>query len=233
MKKNRSLILSIVAVTAIIALVIGGTYAYWQWQSANNTVVSFTVSGGTMTIDGGGDINGTKVLAPAQCTNTTYAIQRKVQVTATNETTTAMTGVVGLHIDALTAAQGTLNATNKAFIKYALVTTNQTQYEATGFSKTADACATSATAQGNFGSLSTGDDIALLSGLTVPAKSGNTNGSFTGYYELYIWIDKTYGDNPDSNAVVPGYGATGTTIIDPLQDLTLNLSWTGSMTNET
>ncbi|MBR7041910.1 MAG: SipW-dependent-type signal peptide-containing protein, partial [Bacilli bacterium] len=53
---NNKTIIAIVAVALLIALVGGGTYAYWSWRSNNNTAVSFTVSGGTMTIDGGGNI---------------------------------------------------------------------------------------------------------------------------------------------------------------------------------
>ena len=130
-----------------------------------------------------------------------------------------MTGTIGLNIAALTAAQGTLNSTNKASIKYALVTVTQSQYENSAFTKTADTCATSATASGNFGSKSTGGTISLIDNLSITA-----NNTTTAYYEFYLWIDKTYGNST--------YGATGTTISDPLQDLTINLTWTGSMTNQ-
>ena len=228
MNMNKNLILSIVAVGLIIALVGGGTYAYWQWTSANNTVVSFTVTGGTMNIDGGGNIT-TKTLAPSTCINATYAIRRKIKVTATNQTTTAMKASVGLNVAALTAGHGSFDSTTdeREKIYYALVTTDATQYAASGFSITAagtngNACSTNATASGNFGGKAANSSIALLSNLSVPAASGGTDGSFTGYYELYIWIDKAY----------TGKTTSGTTVTDPLQDLTLNLTWTGSMTNQ-
>lgn len=219
MKEKNKIVISIVAVALIIALVGGGTYAYWTWQSANNTVVNFTVTGGTMSIDGGGNIT-TKSLAPAQCTNTTYAIQRKVKVMATNETSSAMTGTIQLKVNSLTVASGhnALNATNKASIKYALVSVTEAQYEASSFTKTGDTCATGAAATGNFGSYSTGGTITLLNNLSVPANSSNN--AF--YYELYLWIDKSY----------TGTATTGTTVKDALQDLTINLEWQGSMTNQ-
>ncbi len=221
MKDNTKVIISIVLVALIIVLVGGGTYAYWQWQSNTTQQTNITVtipSQGniTMKIDGGGDIT-TKTLAPAQCTNTTYAIQRKVKVTAENGTSTPMKGTIALNVAALTAAQGTLNSTNKASIKYALVSTDATQYAATGFSKTGDACATSAAASGTFGSVSTGGTITLINNLSIVA-----NNTTTAYYELYLWIDKGY----------TGATTTGTSITDPLQDLTIRLTWTGSMTNQ-
>ena len=213
--KKKSLILAIVVVVITIAVVSGGTYAYWLWTSQSTTAVSFTVGGGTMTINGGGNIS-SKTLAPAACTNTTYAIQRKVKVDASNETATAMTATIGLNVSALTATHNTsqLNS-KKSNIKYALVEINSTKYAATS---TWDGCTTTV-ANGDFGSYSTGNTITLLNNISVPAASGSTAGTVTKYYELYIWIDSAYEAT-----------TTGTTITDPLQDLTLNLAWTGSMT---
>ena len=50
-KQKTILILTIVAL--IIALVAGGTYAWWTWVSGNNTNVNITVKGMTMILDGG------------------------------------------------------------------------------------------------------------------------------------------------------------------------------------
>ena len=218
--KRKSLAFAIAIVAIIIIAVSGGTYAYWLWTSGTNTAVSFTVGGGTMTIDGGGNIS-SKTLAPANCTNTTYAIQRKIMVTASNDTATNMVGTIGLNVVALTATHNAsqLNSV-KSNIKYALREVTQAQYNATAFTLTSgDTCATSATASGNFGSYSTGNTIQLLNNIAIPAASGSTAGTVTKYYELYIWIDKSYSTT-----------TTDTTITDPLQDLTLNLSWYGSMT---
>ena len=222
MKKNKSIIISIIIVALIIILVGGATYAYWQWQSTNEqqTNISVTIPGQgsiTMTIDGGGNIT-TKKLAPAQCTNDTYAIQRKVKVTASNNTGTAMTGTIGLTVAALTPAHGSLDAANKEYIRYALVSTTQSEYEAATFTKSADACATGAVTSGNFSTFSASSTITLANNIAI-AGTGTTNA----YYELYLWIDKDY----------PGVTTVGTTVTDPLQDLTINLTWTGSMTNQT
>ena len=213
---NNKTIIAIVAVALLIALVGGGTYAYWSWRSNNNTAVSFTVSGGTMTIDGGGNITA-KNLAPAACTNTNYAIQRKVKVTMSNETTTPMVGTIKLNVVGLTASHGTLSSTHTQSLNYALVSVTSSEYSAS----TWKGCATNV-ATGTFSSYSTGSAITLLNNLSVPALSGTTAGTATYYYELYIWISPSY----------TGATSSGTTITDPMQDLTLNLAWAGSMTNQ-
>ena len=42
-KDKNKLILSIVAVVLVIVLIAGGTFAWWTWNSANNTDVKFTI----------------------------------------------------------------------------------------------------------------------------------------------------------------------------------------------
>ena len=56
MKSKEKLLMAIIAVTLIIVLVGGATFAYWTWRSSTNTSVTFTVQGGSITIDGGGNI---------------------------------------------------------------------------------------------------------------------------------------------------------------------------------
>ena len=85
-ENNKKVVISITIVTMIIALVAGGTYAWWTWVSGNNTAVNITVKGMTMILDGGGDIS-SKNLVPTSCTNTTYAIQRSISYSVTNPTT--------------------------------------------------------------------------------------------------------------------------------------------------
>lgn len=236
MKENKKLILSIIAVALIIVLIGGGTYAYWQWTSANNTSVTFTVTGGTMTIDGGGNITTTAKLAPASCYNTKYAIQRKIKVTASNDTTTNMVETIQLKVNTLSTTSGTLNSTNKASLQWALVRSNETQHAASTWILTSqDACEAAAATtnletkgtmlgEGTFSAISTNSVITLYNKDIAPAKTSQTATavSTTDYYELYIWIDPDY----------TGTTTTGTTVADPLQDLTLKLVWQGTMTNQ-
>ena len=202
-KENKKLILSIVAIALIIALVVGGTYAYWTWNSANNTAITFTVAGGTMTIDGGGNITTKEKLAPAACYNQTYAIQRKIKVTASNDTTTDMVETIQLKATNISTTSGTLNSTNKASIKWALVRSDATQHAAsTWLLTTTNACnAAAATTNlettgtmlgtGTFSSISTNGVITLYSKDVATAKASQTATavSTTDYYRLRMWVD--------------------------------------------
>ena len=84
-KNNKNLILSIVAVTLIAALVVGGTYAYWTWVSntAQRTNVGFTVVGGRddkyADLDGDASTSVTNI-KPAPCTVTTFAVVKTVPI---------------------------------------------------------------------------------------------------------------------------------------------------------
>lgn len=237
MKKNKKLPITIMIVAIVVVAISGGTFAYWQWTSATNTSVTFEVKGATMTIDGGGNIT-TKTLAPAACYNTKYAIQRKIKVTATNDTTTNMTETIQLYVNSLTAATGhdALNSTNKASLQWALVRSNETQHAANTWLLTSlSACEAAATTtnletngtmlgEGTFSSVSTGSTITLYNKDVAAAKSTTAGASAvttTDYYELYIWIDPDYVGTP----------TVGTNSTDALQDMTLNLEWKGSLTN--
>lgn len=240
MKENKKTIILIIAIVLVIVLLGGGTFAYWQWQTAQNTNVTFTVPGGNakMTINGGGNIT-TKNLAPAACTNTTYAIQRKIKVTAENDTTTTMTETIQLKINAFTKGHGSDDDFNaaKASVRWALVRSDSTQHAKSTWGITS--CPTSQNGNGvvsettsgtvgtvlkagNFGGLSANDIITLYSKDVAAAATASPGTKPTDYYyELYIWIDKFY----------EGQKTIDTTVTDPLQDMTLNLSWQGSMTN--
>ncbi len=211
MKNNVKTIISVVAVLAIIAIVGGGTYAYWSWSTTEEqrTLVTISIKGGTMKIDGGGNISTTeRSLVPTTCTNTSSAIQRKIKVDSDNQTNMAMTESLQLKVDALTPAQGTLTTTNKASLKWVLVElANESEYT----SSTWKGCTTT-TNSGNFSNYATGNTI------TLKTSSIAAGTSSTKYYELYIWLDSSY-----------QHTNVGTTQSDPMQNLTLNLSWTGML----
>lgn len=209
MKNNTKIIISVVSVFLIIVAVIAGTYAYWAWSTSEEqrTPVVISIKGATMTIDGGGNIT-TKTLLPTTCTDTTNAIQRKIKVDSNNETNGVMNELLQLDVKALTPAQGTLTDTEKANLKWALVgLTSETDYS----SSTWKGCATP-TKSGTFSGVVTGNTITLN---TSSLAAGTTS---TKYYELYIWLDNAY-----------TYTNVGTVQSDPMQDLTLNLSWTGML----
>ncbi len=60
MKKHK-VIGIIIGVAAFIALIVGVTYAWYTWQSTNNTNVTFTVGGVDITFDTGNDITSSKL----------------------------------------------------------------------------------------------------------------------------------------------------------------------------
>ena len=56
MKNNKGLIIGIIG---LIIVMIGGTYAYYRWNSTSNINVSVKVSGNTVTFVGGSNVTGT------------------------------------------------------------------------------------------------------------------------------------------------------------------------------
>ena len=56
MKNNKGLIIGIIG---LIIVMIGGTYAYYRWNSTSNINVSVKISGNTVTFAGGSNVTGT------------------------------------------------------------------------------------------------------------------------------------------------------------------------------
>ena len=162
-KDKNKLILSIVAVVLVIVLIAGGTFAWWTWTSANNTDVNFTIGGGSMTIDGGGDITAQKMVPTASC-NGSYAIVRTVKVTAKNETNTSMTAKVNLDLTGLPSALKIAN------MKYFISESSS---------------ATCKTPTGTFAS--SGNSLQIE---TFPVAAATTTATTVNKtYYLYIWLD--------------------------------------------
>ena len=56
MKNNKGLIIGIIG---LIIVMVGGTYAYYRWNSTSNINVSVKISGNTVTFVGGSNVTGT------------------------------------------------------------------------------------------------------------------------------------------------------------------------------
>lgn len=171
-KDNKNLIVSIMAVAIIIILAGGSTYAWLTWRSANNTVVNIVVSGGTYTLDGGGNITSGKNIAPTdQCNHSTYGIKRTITAKATNETTTDMTAYVQLNPSTFPTAFKNAN------VKWVLSTSSND-------------CTTASNivASGNFSNVVQGTKFTLTT-FNIPAQ---TITPLTKTYYLYIWVAETY-----------------------------------------
>lgn len=168
--ENRNkVIISITIVALIVALVSGGTYAWWTWVSANNTdtAVNITVGRLEMILDGGGNITAQN-LVPTSCTSTTYAVQRQISYSLINPTTVASTATIQLN-----------PSTFPAQLKNSKLMWKLT---------TAANCGGTQVATGTFGSTTQGRVMDLTT-IAVPA---GTTTPITGTYYLSIWLDSSY-----------------------------------------
>ena len=213
-KETNKLLISIIAVALIIAIVGGATFAYWSWQSntAQQTNVNVTVTGGSLTISGG-NLSNTGMYPTSDCDGTGALVGGTATVTAVNQTESPMT--VKLFIrGTLSAKQGSLTTTNKGKLNWAVV--QVTSPTATPSDNT---CKTGALASGTLATVTTNTDI--NTGITFTAAASTTT---TKYYKLYVWLDSTY-----------SFTNSGSTVSDPMQDLTISVKWSPAsiMTQET
>ena len=162
MSDNKYLI-PILLIGTVIILIIGSTLAYWNWQSTNaeKTNVTFTVgSNFSCGADGGGNITNTNYFVPTDCTNSTYAIQRTITTSITNNSADDIYMDMWLNINSIGSG-----LSNSDYFKYALTTSSSS-------------CTAGVISSGNFKGLTTNDKVTLLSSATT----GST-------YYLYIWLD--------------------------------------------
>lgn len=249
-KKN---IIIVIIICAAVALIAGGTYSWWMWRSATNTLVNITVIGGDLKITGTNVTNNGMVpISTNNCATSSYTLIGEATVNAQNDTTTAMRVTPRLDISLSPQSGRTLSTTNKSFLKWALIdTTNGStktclnpDYQGsfdkvdsvtvTRNATTKDVVITSngVTAVGtnttmNISNIS-GSSVTSTLTFEVPA-----NGTETKKYKVYVWLDGDNDTNPNDSAGdgTPGYEHTnyGTSVSDPMQDLSITVKWsTGS-----
>ena len=156
-------IIAIIIILAVVFAILGGSLAYWSWQSTNaqKTNVTFTVGANfSCSADGGGTITNTNYFAPTDCTNSTYAIQRTITTSITNSGSNDVYLDMWLNINSI--GSGLSNSNN---FKYALTTSSSS-------------CTTGVVSQGNFNGKVANDKIQLLDDV-----------SSAGTYYLYVWLD--------------------------------------------
>ena len=170
MEKNKKTLI-IVAIFGLVIAIIGGTLAYWNWQSteAQKTVVNFTIEGDfSCAADGGGDItSGTINLIPTEVNNNTTGnyIKREVKVMP-RISKEGKTIYMDLWLDIKNITSGLSNSYNLMYV----LNTSSTDKD------------TGVIVSGNFKEKSTGDKIELLS-------SKEYNATVTETYYLWIWLD--------------------------------------------
>jgi len=168
--KNRKIITLLIVFT-IIFTVIGSSLAYLKWQTASSqeTSVTFTVTSEfSCSANGGNELNSNSVmLAPTDCTNNTYAIQREIKL-GRIMSVSSMTIYTDLWLDIVTLDEGLKNSDNFKWV----------------LTQDKNSCDTSsAISSGTFKDLTKDDKVMLLDGELY------TDTEEDAYY-LYIWLDK-------------------------------------------
>ncbi len=208
-----------VVIFLIVTMISGATYAYLRWNSNNLFNIRIVTDIGDMglTFDGGNmTINS---LAPAPCTNGTYA--SKITTTIRRFNTSSYPGYVTfyLKLTSLTYNQGTLTSNDLSHIHFLLSTASNsclnavTDYYNNSISGTLDSAQIGSVgvAQSQTTTLSTWT-------YTLPARSGTnlSTGAITNTYYLYVWLDEDY--------TFTNYGSNGSQ--DPMEGLNFTLTWT-------
>ncbi len=233
-KKNTGLIaLAIVLVAALIA---GGTYAYWVWNSNNLLNIRLNVDLGTMGLNLDGGTATINRLAPAPCTHNTYST--KVTTTVSRYNTTSYPGTVVLTLNLLSlkyqSGRTALTATDLSHLHFLLSTSASSCATAVTGSDSVAVSGTFSGATIGAAGATAGTDASPNSVLKtweykLPAKTGTPDAPVVETYYLYVWIDESYTftnyntANPNSftNATTQSTG-----IQDPMQDLEIVLKWT-------
>ena len=170
MSRNKKITI-VLLIFGIIFTIIGGTLAYWNWQSTEEqkTVVNFTIgSEFSCAADGGGDItSGTINLIPTEVNDNTTAnyIKRAVKVMP-RISKEGKTINMDLWLDIKNITLGLSNSDNLMYV----LNTSSTDKD------------TGVIVSGNFKEKSTGDKIELLS-------SKEYSATVTEIYYLWIWLD--------------------------------------------
>ena len=214
MKEKNKIIIAIIAVILIIIVVIGATYAYWQWTTSANQVtnIQLTVSGIDdlmgASLEGNGTIDVAN-LAPASCTNSSYAMKKEIVLSYYNQTNQAA------------EVKGSLTVSNWHQTHTGTPRLNNLHYALTTGTGAADSCTTGVIAGGASSSFVTSgvliDNVTLAN---VNAKQGTEANPIPKTLYLWVWIDEN-----DTHTNV------GNVVSDPMQELTFTLTWSGSISN--
>ena len=103
MIENKKRYFMIVGVFCIISALIGGTLAWYTWQSENNTNVSFTVGGVNVTFNAGSDITSSK-LRPVSTKE--YGVEHDYAIEKTITASSPVTAYLNLYLTLETLPTG-------------------------------------------------------------------------------------------------------------------------------
>lgn len=230
-KNNKALLFSILAVTLIVGLVAGGTFAYWTWVSntAQKTNVGFSIPSDQrdlMYADLDGANTAVTNLKPAPCTNSSFALVKTVPIkwinkSTNNATVTAILSVTAFKFRDANYKPTTGNSGTLKSLKWAI----RESAASAASTSSPNTCETSATTKGDFSGLTIpSSGTTVTSGLPLQLGSvsftatANTATEQTKTYYLYIWLDYNY-----------AHENIGSVNSDPMQALDFTVQWTGTM----
>lgn len=253
-EKKKNIIIAI-AIIMIIALISGGTYSWFMWRSANNTLVNkkvigrgqddtqdageswLLITGNNVTNDNTNNSTkpGMVPILTSNCATSPYTLIGEATVTAINGTGTDMRVTPRLDIT-LTTAQGTLSTTAKSHLHWALVDTTSTtsktcvnpDYQGT-FDKAAIVTVSQNTENTDV-SVSGGTSLTAIG---TSATINITNGTTTPLTFVATKSSKM-GESVTTTKkykvyvwLDSGYEYTnyGNTVSDPMQDLAITVKW--------
>ncbi|MBQ2873317.1 MAG: hypothetical protein IJE89_04900 [Bacilli bacterium] len=184
--KNRRII-TILSVFTIIFTLMGGTLAYWVWDSTENTGLAFTITKDfSCYADGGEGISNDNIqLAPIyakNCATSEYALKKEITLSASmqrNDMTLEMD--LWLNVNSIDSTLA-----NNENLRYAISTSDAGGCEEgnTGY-----------VTSGNFKELTTGSRASLLDNIVF------TSANLTPKkYYLYIWLDSEETNNLTQNS---------------------------------
>lgn len=225
-KNNNRNFVIIAAIIMVLALVAGGTYAYWTWRG-NVTAINVTTSIGNigLTLNGGDGTIGSG-LAPAACTNATYASKDTVSINFYNETDFPAYVTLTLKLKSFTWNNGSKpTSTQLSNIKYAISNSSSACTPLSGdaygaLTNTAGGTFSGITANNTKGTAQTQDYELFNINFKLPANTGTEASPSSRTYYLYFWIDAAY-EGIHAGSTANGSGV----IVDPLQGIAFSTSW--------
>ena len=170
MKNNKGLIIGIIG---LIIVMIGGTYAYYRWNSTSNINVSVKISGNTVTFVGGSNVTGT--LTPVDSKE--EGIKKDITVKA-NEAGSTMS----LYMD-LTTMPSELKEESFVYELYYNDTTLVTKGNFKAYNASSNA---------------TGITYASSGVTTLTLFADRNVNTTTDKYTLYLWFNGKDFTNPDT-----------------------------------
>lgn len=175
---NKKDIILFVSIFCVLSLIVGGTYAYWQWESGglggNQAVVFNTVKDidDYIYYDGGvSKFIGNFQPSSSYCEGKGNTIEFYVKSSAPAEMKESgiLTATIKMTINDISSA-----ISSSSYVKWAVTEGSES------------ACGT-LKSSGSFSGKSSGSTMTLLSNLTISGSSS--------IYTVWVWVDEAAGDN--------------------------------------